>query len=388
VAAAVKPVKTRRAFTLIEILLVIAIVAILAALLLPSLSRGVAKGKRTKCMANLKQLGVAFHNFAHEHGDKFPMDVSTNSGGTLEYTLGAIDFANAFRSFQAISNELLDTKLLVCPADNRIAAEIFAALRNENVSYFVTRSAQFGDTDSIIAGDRNISGEWRSGGKILRIGNASAPGWTHELHEDQGNLLFGDARVELVTSAGLQRVVSSSRGQPFIVLPIDSPVGTQMAQMAYGNSSQNSGSGNSGNGSSGNSPSGTAENPGPGATRTPQGNPGGEKLLDQLERIFQKPAGSSGGGSQPSIAAAGSPPRVSGDEPSPQGQMAGSNKIAVVTVNAPEALTAGDPWPVSLGQIVTRMGSRSAWWLLFLLLAALITVEVIRRRRARKKAES
>src|SRR4051812_7501768 len=62
--AAVRPIKTQRAFTLIEILLAIAIIAVLAALLLPSLSRGVAKGKRTKCMANLKQIGVAFHSFA------------------------------------------------------------------------------------------------------------------------------------------------------------------------------------------------------------------------------------------------------------------------------------------------------------------------------------
>jgi hypothetical protein len=49
-------------------------------------------------------------------------------------------------------------------------------------------------------------------------------------------------------------------------------------------------------------------------------------------------------------------------------------------------VTPGDPWAISLGQFVTRVGSRGTWWLLFLLLAALITVEVIRRRRARNKA--
>jgi len=55
--------------------------------------------------------------------------------------------------------------------------------------------------------------------------------------------------------------------------------------------------------------------------------------------------------------------------------------------NVPDT-TAGDPWAISFGHFVTRVGSRSAWWLLLLLLAALITIEVIRRRRARKNAEA
>jgi hypothetical protein len=48
--------------------------------------------------------------------------------------------------------------------------------------------------------------------------------------------------------------------------------------------------------------------------------------------------------------------------------------------------TAGDPWAIGIGQVVTRLGSRGAWWFLLLLLAGLVGIEVQRRRRARKKA--
>src|SRR4051795_9896868 len=94
------PQKTWTAgFSLIELLLVIAIIAVLAALLLPALSKAYTRGKRAGCVSNLKQIGLAFHTFAHEHADKFPMQVSTNSGGSMEFlTAGQQAVANtAFR---------------------------------------------------------------------------------------------------------------------------------------------------------------------------------------------------------------------------------------------------------------------------------------------------
>ncbi len=124
--------------------------AVLAALLLPALASAKKKAQRINCVNNLKQVGLSFRLWAGDNSDQFPFNVSTNTGGTLEWCRPGADRLdqNSWRHFQVMSNELSTPKILVCPSDAaKHPALNFSQFQAENVTYLIHSGTNITDAD-------------------------------------------------------------------------------------------------------------------------------------------------------------------------------------------------------------------------------------------------
>ncbi len=377
----------RRAFTLIELLCTIAIIAILAALLLPVLERGLSRARRTVCLNNLRSTGVAFNAWAHDHSDFFPMQLSTNQSGTkelAELTTMSPDQSLTHRHLQALSNELVLAKVLRCPADHlRVAAEDFARLDNTNVSYWINLAASMAQPSVPLAGDRNVRTSGRTEWTFITFGTGDRVEFNAELHGYQGNVLFGDGHVELLAAAGLVKAFSGTNGlEATLSLPRPTyvPPGATTTSGSEGNSPTPNGGGTPEPGTSVSSPS--APKPTGATPASVAANPAIPASPNRAAPAGQNPAGpgsivNPNDGTMTVVMLDGS--QVSTNWPEGKAILSNTNWSRTEV-----AATPADPIIEFLRQL-TRQAANHTYWLLLLLLLVFVALEIARRRAGRKK---
>jgi len=97
--------RRNKGFTLIELLVVVAIIAILAAMLLPALAKAREKARRSVCIANLKQIGLALRMYSADYREFFPC----TAAGASQTAIG--DFT------LLVPRYISTQKSYICPSD-------------------------------------------------------------------------------------------------------------------------------------------------------------------------------------------------------------------------------------------------------------------------------
>jgi competence protein ComGC len=239
--------KQNRAFTLIELIVILAMVVILAVSMLPALALARPKVQHLTCSNNLKQVGIAFRTWALDHNGNMTMQVPSAQGGSSDTQVGIRTVAGSqamsrgvSKMFLTMSNELSTPRILFCPAEwessQRQPATSFAPANvgtnnavpytnDLNCSYFIGVDAQETYPRMFLTGDHKLgsgnpplvaylttpmtgSAFWCLGTNT--ISNTTGPAWMDNQHFQRGNIGLADGSVEWLNKSQLLAALKNS----------------------------------------------------------------------------------------------------------------------------------------------------------------------------------
>ncbi len=230
--------RTRYGFTLVELLVVMAIISILAAMLLPALTKAREQARSVSCRSNLKQIGLAMGMYQADYDEFFP---TLANAGWQSYVNGwAMRWATAYpgvwlhHSYHVLAHEgylkigwrdnqdRVRESVLVCPSDRQVAMAITSSTTNSqckrahvaegvsvsyNVNYYLTNNTFTTYRDwartmtKPTATMLSIDYDWWNGSNWnfmggLRSDNTPNARFALQRHGGRGsNVLWGDLHV-------------------------------------------------------------------------------------------------------------------------------------------------------------------------------------------------
>ena len=230
----------RRAFTLVEILVVIGIIALLAAILFPVFGRARENARRLSCMNNMKQLGLGFQQYLSDNDKRYPGpgnffdgkaanaafsgDLGTWAAGGNWVTGEPRALANPAPPFAyndgekanveggALFNYVKESKVYYCPSNKDGEKKRLSYSMNCALAFLggtrVTAPAEIVllvDEENANDGYFYANDDGGTGSPASKSGSSTPTGSTDELtelHNGSGNLLFADGHVKPFSADG------------------------------------------------------------------------------------------------------------------------------------------------------------------------------------------
>lgn len=212
----------RRAFTLVELLVVIAIIALLIAILLPVLARARERAKRVACGSNLRQLHLGLVYYAREYNGRVPMGYTWTKQYNYLIWQGAPVQKPIMYGLVIQAGFLADPRAIYCPSNT-----VDQFLYNVPTNPWPPGSSPATNTRCGY-GTRPVEPEWVNGvvpATLLRMEDSygvalladvvSTSDFVDRRHRDGVNALFGDGSVRWVNRGAFAANLAASPN-PFL----------------------------------------------------------------------------------------------------------------------------------------------------------------------------